>query len=125
MVLFSIARVPLLNTPLPVLPEMMLFSMVSVPPLDTPLPVLPEMVLFLMVRVPLFDTTAEILRSESPPLKRQIPGRRGSPGKLPLTAMRPKVGCIPLATNCGAVTFDSDLACNQRQTDGTESSIGS
>ena len=88
------------------------FSIVRVPELETPLPVLPDMVLFLMLVVPLFDTPPES-SAQSHPVKRQIPGRGGLREVAP-HAYETESGCIPLAMNCGAVTFDSDPACNRR-----------
>ena len=75
-------------------------------------PVLPEMVLFLMLRVPPLNTPPKkILRSESN-LKRQSSHARVPHGH------KTESGRVPLASDRSAVTFNSDLTGDQRQTDG-------
>src|SRR5262249_13664482 len=97
MVLFATVRLPPLDTPPPVLPDIALFSIVRAARklLFIPRPVLPEMMLFLMLRVPSFDKPPK----EDPPLRVnpsivKFPGMAGG-GKLPLTRMRPKAGAFP------------------------------
>src|SRR5262245_29340171 len=96
MVLFSAVRVPLtLDTPPPVLSEMVLFAIVRAPLLDTPSPALPEMMLFWIVRAP----PKELDMPTDPPLRITLRSVRfpgvGGEGELPLTAMRPKAGAFP------------------------------
>ena len=75
---------------------MVLLAIVRVPLLDTPPPVLPEMVLFLTLSVPPFDKAAEGRSSaQSHILKRQIPRAGVRRKDVALTAMRPKAGASP------------------------------
>ena len=77
---------------------MVLAAIVRVPELDTPPPLLPEMMLFSMLRVPLLDKPPK----EDPPVRVKLrsvrsPGVGGIPGdeELPFTKMRPKAGAFP------------------------------
>src|SRR5262249_40529234 len=77
---------------------MVLTAIVRVPELDTPPPLLPEMMLLSMLAVPLLDKPPK----EDPPVRVTLrsvrfPGVGGIPGdeELPLTKMRPKSGASP------------------------------
>src|SRR6476620_1029764 len=77
---------------------MVLAAIVRVPELDTPPPLLPEMMLFSMLSVPLLDKPPK----EDPPVRVKLrsvrsPGVGGIPGdeELPFTKMRPKPGAFP------------------------------
>src|SRR5262249_59013530 len=97
MVLFATVRLPPLDTPPPVLPDIALFSIVRAARklLFIPRPVLPEMMLFLMLRVPSFDKPPK----EDPPLRVnpsivKFPGMAGG-GEVPPPRLRPKAGAVP------------------------------
>src|SRR5262249_59315237 len=107
MVLFATVRLPPLDTPPPVLPDIALFSIVRAARklLFIPRPVLPEMMLFLMLRVPSFDKPPK----EDPPLRVnpsivKFPGMAGG-GELALTRIRTKAGGVPSRVMVGPLPF--------------------
>ena len=104
-VLFTIVVVPkTLDKPPPekfaVLFAIVLFSTLRVPEVRTPPPALPEIVLCLILSFPELDTPPASSSTQSHTLKRQI--------EIASHGDETEVGRVCLASNDGAVTFNSD-----------------